>query len=134
MNPIDLDLDLAMPCGTADELEGWMDSARGKLEMKLARNQFTNDDVLYLAGCSLAKTPGKDNWVDEQGGLPEYICKIARSIHQKRGMPISQAIAIAVGTVKRWARGGGDVDADTRAKAAAAVASWEKKKAAAKAS
>jgi hypothetical protein len=92
-----------------------------------------NDDLdfaIKLAGCSLATTPGKDNWVDDQGGLPEYICEIARAI-KKTGKTTSQAIAIAVSRCKKWAAGGSDVDAKTRAKAAAAVAEWEKKKAAA---
>lgn len=84
-----------------------------------------------LAGCSLNRSKGK-NWVENEGGLPEYICQIARSIH-KDGKPISMAIAIAVSQVKKWAAGGKDVDADTRAKAAKAVAEWEAMKAKAKA-
>lgn len=88
-------------------------------------------NLITLGRCSLAKDGKKNsNWVEKSGGLPNYICEIARSIHRKRGLPVSRAIAIAVGVVKRWAKGGGDVDASTQAKAAAAVASWEKKKAA----
>ncbi len=97
-------------------------------------SSYDDPDFVWLAGCSLARTPGKDNWVDEQGGLPEYVCEIAKSIHEKRGMPISRAIAIAVGTIKNWAHGKGEVNADTRAKAAAALAQWTKMKAAARAS
>lgn len=95
---------------------------------------MSNDDldlVVLLAGCSLEEKSGdRDNWVERtgsggQGGkLPEYICRIARAIH-KSGRPKSQAIAIAVSRVKRWAAGEGDVNADTRAKAAKAVAQWE---------
>lgn len=48
-------------------------------------------------------------------------------------MTESHAIASAVNTVKRWARGGGKVKPDTMAKAAAALAEWEAKKAAANA-
>ena len=97
----------------------------GKLEMRMAQQEVTNEDVLTLAACSLDTHPGEKNWVEEAGGLPEYICRIARSISTKRGKSISNAIQIAVGVVKRWAKGVGDVDADTRAKAAAAVAQWE---------
>ena len=83
-------------------------------------------DVIAMAGCSLDMSPGK-NWVEKQGGLPEYICEIARAI-MRGGTPRSRAIAIAVSRVKRWA-----VDptknADTRAKAAKAIAEWEAKKA-----
>jgi hypothetical protein len=90
--------------------------------------------VLFLARCSLAKKPGKNNWVEEEAvnGLPEYICRIARAIHRDGSHSVSQSIAIAVGRVKTWARGGGGVSAKTRAQAAKAVAEWERKKKAAK--
>lgn len=90
-------------------------------------------NLVSLARCSLDRNPGKSNWVEDQGGLPNYICEIARSIHRKRGLSISRSISIAVGAVKNWASGQGDVDADTRAKAAKAVAQWEAKKAKARA-
>lgn len=80
------------------------------------------------------------NWVDDVGGLPKYIREIADSL-MKRGYSESRAIATAVNTVKRWARGGparqggsGSVSAKTQAKAIAALAEWEAKKARAKAS
>lgn len=88
------------------------------------------DLILFLAGgspCSLATTPEKDNWVDHKGGLPNYICRIARAV-KRSGRSTSQSIAIAVSRVKKWASGGGDVTAKTRAKAAAALAQWEKMK------
>ncbi len=90
--------------------------------------------TLYLARCSLAKKPGKNNWVEEDAvdGLPEYICRIARAIHRDGSKSVSQSIAIAVGRVKAWARGEGGVTAKTRAQAAKAVAEWERKKKAAK--
>lgn len=90
--------------------------------------------TLYLAGCTLAKKAGKNNWVEEDavGGLPEYICRIARAIHRDGSKSVSQSIAIAVGRVKTWARGGGGVTAKTRAQAAKALAQWESKKKAAK--
>lgn len=91
--------------------------------------------VLYLAGCTLARKPGKNNWVEEEAvnGLPEYICRIARAVHRDGSHSISQSIAIAVGRVKTWSRGGGGVSAKTRAQAAKALAEWESKKKAAKA-
>lgn len=90
--------------------------------------------VLHLAGCTLARKPGKNNWVEEEAvnGLPEYICRIARAVHRDGSHSISQSIAIAVGRVKTWARGGGGVTAKTRAQAAKALAQWEAKKKAAK--
>lgn len=83
------------------------------------------DMIAAFAGCSLDEKPGS-NWVQEEGGLPEYICRIARAV-KKTGKTTSQAIAIAVSRVKKWASGVG-VDKDTQAKAAKAVAEWEKLK------
>lgn len=91
--------------------------------------------IVSLAGtgpCSLDRNPGKSNWVQDNGGLPNYICHIVKAIHGD-GMDVSRAIAIAVGRVKKWAAGVGDVDPDTRAKAAKAVAEWEALKAKARA-
>jgi hypothetical protein len=90
--------------------------------------------TLFLAGCTLAKKDGRNNWVEEEavGGLPEYICRIARAIHRDGSKSVSQSIAIAVGRVKAWARGEGGVTAKTRTQAAKAVAQWEAKKKAAK--
>lgn len=83
---------------------------------------------------SLERSPGKaDNWVEQTGGLPAYIDKIARSLHAERGYTIARAIATAVEACRKWAAGGGNVNPDTRAKAAAALAQWEAKKAQAKA-
>lgn len=72
---------------------------------------------------------GKTNWVEKAGGLPNYIRRIAKHLVADAGMSVSQAIATAVNTVKRWARGGGNVTAATQAKAAKALAEWEAKKA-----
>lgn len=98
---------------------------------------FDTDDealVLYLARCTLARKPGKQNWLEEKAvdGLPEYICRIARAIHRDGSHSISESIAIAVSRAKAWAAGGGNVTAATSAKAAKAVAEWEAKKKAAK--
>lgn len=98
-------------------------------------DQSDQDLTLFLAGCTLARVPGNQNWLEEKavGGLPEYICRIARAIHEgDASKSISQVIAIAVSRVKVWASGGGGVTAKTRAKAAKAVAEWESKKKAAK--
>lgn len=103
-----------------------MDTAISRLEQHLAERELTNEDVLTLAGCTLETHPGdNDNWIESVGGeLPEYICEIARSIRHG-GKTTSNSIQIAIGTVKRWAKGVGNVNADTRAKAAKAVAQWE---------
>lgn len=77
---------------------------------------------------SLDRSP-KKNWVEKSGQLPGYIQHIAKDIHEQKGVPLSTAIPTAIAAVKRWAAGGGNVNADTRAKAAQAVAEWEALKA-----
>lgn len=79
--------------------------------------------------------PNKTNWVEEAGHLPKYIERIAKHLKADEGYTTSRAIATAVNTVKRWARGGKvveggshNVNADTQAKAAKALASWTRKK------
>lgn len=85
-------------------------------------------EYIVLAGCSLDDHPGKSNWVEKAGGLPQYICEIARAILRGGKMDKSRAIATAISRVKKWASGAG-VDADTQAKASKALAEWEQKKA-----
>jgi hypothetical protein len=90
---------------------------------------FSRDEldlIVEFAGCSLDEKPGS-NWVQDNGGLPEYICRIAKAV-KKTGKTTSQAIAIAVSRVKKWAAGADGVDNDTKAKAAKALAEWEKLK------
>jgi hypothetical protein len=84
--------------------------------------------LAHKPGESLDRSP-KANWVERAGGLPRYINDIAHDLHTERGMTISRAIATAVSKVKKWAAGGDNVKPDTRAKAAAALAEWEKLKA-----
>jgi hypothetical protein len=88
-------------------------------------DECRRDDLIALAGCSLAKTPGiKDSWIEGVGGhLPNYICRVAKHI-RANGSTTSSAIAQAISTIKRWARGGNNVKADTQAKAVIAVAQW----------
>jgi murein L,D-transpeptidase YcbB/YkuD len=72
------------------------------------------------------------NWVARGGGLPAYIQHIAHDLMEKRGKSESNAIQMAIGIVKNWASGKGNVDANTRAAAAKALAEWEKLKAGAR--
>lgn len=75
-----------------------------------------------------------ENWVERSrsGTLPRYI-RIVRNGLMKDGMPEGRATALAVGAMKRWARGGGNVSPKVQAAAAKALAQWEAMKAAAKA-
>lgn len=96
-------------------------------------------EVKSAAYPTLERVPGKQNWVDYAGGLPDYIERVAKHIHYEGGHPIGKAIAMAVGTMRRWCSGGtasvrggvsgpSHVNADTKAKACKALAEWEAKK------
>ena len=85
---------------------------------------------LAKGSLSLAEKPGKNNWIEHTSdyGLPKYIAEIARALI-RGGMSKSRAIATAISRVKVWAAGGDGVNADTKAKAAKAVAEWQALKA-----
>jgi antitoxin component of RelBE/YafQ-DinJ toxin-antitoxin module len=70
---------------------------------------------------SLNRSPRK-NWVERAGQLPAAIQHMAKDIHEERGLPLDQAIPIAISQAKKLAAKG-------NAKYAAAVAEWEKLKA-----
>lgn len=94
---------------------------------------LSNSDLDYIvalgSSASLAETAKKDSWIENvDGELPAYVREVARSI-MKTGKTKSQAIAIAISRVKKWAVTG---EGDTKAKAAKAVAEWEKLKGKAK--
>lgn len=68
---------------------------------------------------SLDRSP-KKNWVEKRGGLPQPIVHMAKDIHEERGIPLDQAIPIAISQAKKLA--------PKDAKYARAVAEWEKMK------
>lgn len=76
---------------------------------------------------------GGKNWVTETSApdainqLPKFISFVAGALH-RNGHSVGDSIAIAVGTCRRWAAGGGHVTPITRSRAAAAIAEWESKK------
>jgi HK97 family phage portal protein len=69
------------------------------------------------------------NWVQEVNGLPLYIRAIAHALI-RAGHGEQEAVQLAVGAVQNWASGHQHVTPETRAKAGAALAEWEAKKAA----
>lgn len=83
---------------------------------------------------------GEDlNWVDEAGGLPKYIKRIAEHLEGEEGFDKSRAIATAVNAVKKMCSSGDlnfpgsqQVNPGSQAEACAAVAEWEQKKASTK--
>ena len=73
-------------------------------------------------------TPSKK--VPQKQNLPYYIEHIADAL-QRQGMEESQAIATAINTVKRWARGDlgeahGHVHPEVQAASQRALAEWER--------
>lgn len=86
---------------------------------------------------ALDRSPRK-NWVEEQGGLPPYIERIAVQL-VAQGWSHSRAIATAINAAKRMCATGDlnwpgvqNVNAGSRAQACAAVARWTAMKAAAR--
>jgi phage head maturation protease len=81
---------------------------------------------MSLAHEPLGKPGGPGLFHHKGMQLPAFIQHIARDLMTERGMPESEAIATAIAQCKRWAAGGQDVKPETRAKAAAAIAEWER--------
>jgi phage head maturation protease len=77
----------------------------------------------------VGKPGGPGLWHDKHRQLPAYIQHIANDLISERGMSESVAIATAISMCKKWAAGGKNVHPDTRVKAAAAIAEWERLKA-----
>jgi hypothetical protein len=63
--------------------------------------------------------------------LPAYIQNVVKGI-MKSGKSRGEAIPIAIGRIKSWASGGGNVSPEVRAASAKAIAEWEADKAKAK--
>lgn len=104
-----------------------------KKELEAEQEEYRQyKEFLELAG-RLDWSP-KSNWVEREGGLPKFIEDIALALIRDHGFSRSRAIATAINRVKRWARGGDGVKADTVTKSLKALAAWEllKKKAAAR--
>jgi len=94
------------------------------------------DESVKTAALAVTPSPFStsttSNWVARVGGLPPYIQNIAKGMMRGGDVDESSAIGRAIGAVKRWARGGGNVHPEVRAAAAAALAEWEAKRAASK--
>lgn len=89
---------------------------------------------------SLDRSPRK-NWVENSGGLPMYIRRIANHLHKEKGMQIGHAIATAVNAARKMCASGDtnwpgkqQVNAGSQSEACEAIADWERKKAQARVS
>ena len=83
---------------------------------------------MALAHEPLGKPGGPGLFHHKSMQLPAFVQHIARDLMESRGMPESEAIATAIAQCKKWAAGGEGVKPETRTKAAAAVAEWERMK------
>lgn len=90
-------------------------------EREQARERRIQLEMQELSHESLDRSP-KKNWVERAGQLPAAIQHMAKDIHQERGLPLEQAIPIAISQAKKLAAKG-------NAKYVAAVAEWEALKA-----
>ena len=89
-----------------------------------------SEDVLDGVELGRLNWSPQKNWIEiVNGDLPKYIVDVTLGIMRGTGYPRERAIPIAISRIKVWARGGGGVNADTVAKAAAALAAWEALKA-----
>lgn len=93
--------------------------------MTLAPLREAADSLVKASTPQPFSTSKTSNWVARAGGLPDYIQHVAHGILRSGAGSESEAIQKAIGIVKRWASGGKNVDATTRAAAAKAVAQWE---------
>lgn len=91
----------------------------GAIDMSSDHSSATHPD--------LPNKPGKSNWVEKTGGLPSYIKRVAKHIMADSGLAEGHAIAAAHNWCVRQAAAG-------NAQAAAAIAEWNAKAAAARAS
>lgn len=108
------------------------------IKAKFAKLSFDPVEYRYqllLAKDSLAKASTPEPW-GKPGGpglwkhkgmhLPYYIQHVSHGIFRSNpAMGQSRAIEIAVGKVRDWAEGKGDVDAGTQAASRKAIAEWE---------
>lgn len=115
------DVDVPLPPGY-----GLDDDVTKALDEEMRREEVLDRALAKYDTSSLESKPGKsDNWIEGVGGeLPSFVRAVAHAL-MRGGKPKSQAIGMAIGQMKNWASGQGNVTAKTRAKAAAAVAEWE---------
>lgn len=128
--------------------DSWNNQRSGNLLKDLAltkREVITLEELDEIGKALNTRAPldrsPKKNWVENAGGLPMYIRRIANHLHAEKGMTISHAIATAVNAAKKMCSSGDlnfpgkqNVNSGSHAEACAAVAEWEKKKASARVS
>lgn len=81
----------------------------------------------------LGRPGGPGLWGHKDMQLPAYVQNVAHGI-LRTGITKSRAIAIAIGKIRDWAEGKGDVSPEVRAASVKAIAEWEALRAKARAS
>lgn len=102
----------------------WLDRMT---DATLALDDVWTEFVKAPGPCSLNRSP-RYNWVEKVGGLPNYVCQVARAI-ARGGRALESAIPIAIGKIRDWAEGKDNVSEEVRARSQATMAEWDKKKA-----
>lgn len=127
----------------AEDVTAWVDAVTEEVRRSDETFQLLADNVADGTGkvttFDQLTAAATFNWVDKVGGLPKFITRIKKHL-MKKGMTESHAIATAVNVVKKMCATGDtnfpgkqNVNAGSKAEACAAAASWERKKAQAKA-
>lgn len=106
--------------------------------MKIDQSKCPNCGATWVAKKGgpkrpLTNKPGVSNWIEQEGGLPPYIRRVAEHIFAGTpGDDPGNAIQKAIGVVRDWAKGLRGASPKTQAKAAAAIAEFDRKRASAK--
>jgi hypothetical protein len=129
--PLSMTLDVKSAASVLQRLQ------HGEPVEEIERKGGSPDDAPYgldrgLEGkydTSPTGTPGgHQNWIDQTGGLPPFMRAIVHAL-KRNGKSESAAVRIAWGTLRRWARGGGNVSEKTRTKSQETLAQLEKMRA-----
>lgn len=87
---------------------------QAEVETKIRRRRDDHESTTHP---DLRNKPDKTNWVEQRGGLPSYVQRVAKHIVSDSGYTQSRAIASAINVMKRRAAKG-------NAAAAASLARW----------
>lgn len=111
--------------------------ARARRQRAMTASARIEEAAVMALVVEVLAEPEAFNWVEDAGGLPSFVKRIAKHLRAK-GFSESHAIATAINAVKKMCASGDtnwpgaqQVNAKSRAQACAALARWERMKAAA---
>lgn len=116
----------AEPTSSVDLAESEIEAIGERAMLELARS--TVELSAKTAGYSVTPAPtgkpgGPGLWGHKGWHLPPYIQNVTRGI-MRSGKSKSQAIEIAIGRIKGWAFGGGNVSPEVRVASQKAITEW----------